>query len=85
MPLLGPTLTNLSDFIAANSAQAPTPYEPLNIYWTCNVVTFRFVINFTPQPVLGITILETVPAPTSSRFPFQIDQVRCAIPGELPH
>ncbi|KAK5163001.1 uncharacterized protein LTR77_011056 [Saxophila tyrrhenica] len=75
VPLLGPTLANRTEFIAANSAQATTPYQPLNIYWTCDVVTFRFVIPFEPQPVLGITILETVPAPKGCRFPFQIKQV----------
>ena len=75
VPLLGPTLGNRSDFIAANSAQASTPYQPLNIYWTCDVVTFRFVIDFKPQPVLGITILETVPAPRDCQFPFKIKQV----------
>jgi hypothetical protein len=77
VPLLGPTLSNRSDFIAANSAQASTPYEPLNIYWTCDVVTFRFVIDFKPQPVLGITILETVRAPRDCQFPFKIKQVCC--------
>lgn len=73
--MLGPTLANRTDFIASNSAQNATPYEPLNIYWNCDVVTFRFEITFKPQPVLGITILETVPAPKDSRLPFKIKQV----------
>ena len=75
LPLTGPTLTNRTEFIAANTAQASTPYEPLQVYWTCDVVTFRFVIPFDPQPVLGITILETIPSPPGSKFPFQIKQV----------
>lgn len=75
LPLLGPTLVNRTSFINANAAQASTPYKPLNIYWTCDVVTFRFEIPFEPQPVLGITILETQPAPKGSKYPFQIKQV----------
>lgn len=79
VPLLGPTIANKTQFIESNSAQAPTPYKPLNIYWTCDVVTFRFEIPFKPQPILGITILETIPAPKGSEFPFQIKQVWHAI------
>lgn len=84
VPLLGPTLANRSDFIAANSAQASTPYQPLNIYWTCDVVVFRFVIDFKPQPVLGISILETVPAP-KERLSFKIKQVRVTHPRGFFH
>lgn len=74
VPLLGPTLANRTQFISSNAAQARTPYKPLNIYWTCDVVTFRFEITFEPQPVLGITILETTPAPEGNEFPFIITQ-----------
>ncbi|KAK3706613.1 hypothetical protein LTR37_012622 [Vermiconidia calcicola] len=78
VPLLGPTLVGRADFIEANAAQASTPYEALNIYWTCDVITFRFKIAegpFAVQPVLGISILETVPAPKGNKHPFQIKTV----------
>jgi len=77
-PLTGPLITNRTEFIASNSAQGTTPYKPLNIYWTCDVITFRFEIAkgpFATQPVLGITILETIQSPQGSEFPFMIKQV----------
>lgn len=75
VPLLGPTIVGRPDFIKENSAQSTTPYQPLNIYYTCDTVIFRFEIPFKPQPVLGISILETEPAPAGSAYPFLIKQV----------
>ena len=68
-----PLITNRTGFIAANSAQASTPYNVLNVYWTCDVITFRFLIDWQPQPVVGISILELVPAKNS--FGYKIKQV----------
>lgn len=81
MPLLGPTIVGRKDFITENSAQSVTPYQPLNIYYTCDTVIFRFEIPFKPQPVLGISILETEPAPAGSAYPFLIKQVRVSRNG----
>lgn len=77
VPLLGPTLQGQTAWIAANAAQHGTPYKPLNIYHTCNVVIFRFEIPFTPQPILGISILETSPNTGSNaeQYPYIIDTV----------
>ena len=65
VPLLGPTLVGKEAWIKSNAGQHKTPYKPLNVFWNCDVITFRFEITFKPQPVLGITILETERASNS--------------------
>ena len=49
----------------------------LQVYHSCDVITFRFRINLQPVPIIGITILETVKAPKGNMYAHQVSQVRC--------
>ena len=51
------TFTSRQQFIDQQVSEAPFPsVTTLNIYHTCNVITWRYQINLTPLPVRGITI-----------------------------
>ncbi|KAM0804921.1 hypothetical protein BDR22DRAFT_885015 [Usnea florida] len=46
----------------------PFPLRILNLWHSCDVITFRWVSAQTPDRVVGIVVLETVLAPTGRRM-----------------
>ncbi|CAK3955362.1 Hypothetical predicted protein [Lecanosticta acicola] len=57
------TFDSLAAFKAGQSAQAPIPFQQLNLWHTCDAVTLRWVSSGTgqePEQVTGIIVLETV-------------------------
>ena len=75
--LTDPTFTSRAAFIAGQSGQKPIPFNILNIWNNCDTVMLRWRgDNLGPtQPgedVTGMIVLETVPNPSSSDQPWQI-------------
>nr|POE90374.1 hypothetical protein CFP56_71099 [Quercus suber] len=76
VPLLGPTFQSRADFETGSAAQPPVPFTVKNVWYTCNVITVRWQSDQTPEPVVGISVLHTVYAPTlTDLLRFQIDEV----------
>lgn len=70
LPLLAPTFTNREEFKEGQGQQPPINFEQLQMWHTCSSVTARWkTTNTAPpaevpemKPVIGIFVLETVPA-----------------------
>ena len=79
-----PTFASRAAYFAAARNQAPTPFEILNIWFTCDTVIVRWraiapyagVTGVTPQEdVTGIVVIETTPNPSSESQPFRFETI----------
>lgn len=78
------TFDSRAAYFAAARDQAPTPFEILNIWFTCDTVIVRWraiapyagVTGVTPQEdVTGIVVIETTPNPSSETQPFRFETI----------
>jgi hypothetical protein len=67
VPLTGPTSTGRADLEAVAGSQPPFPFQVLNVWHTCSMLTVRWTsvdpTQFTPgavahNPIVGIAALE---------------------------
>jgi len=80
VPLLAPTFTNRTAFETGQGQQPNINFDQLAIWHSCSAVTVRWSTNNTapipsPAPVVGILVLEAVPNPVKSSYPWLIDTV----------
>jgi len=75
--LLGATFSSRAQFETASAAQPSVPFQVENVWFTCDVITIRWLSNQSPQPVVGITVAHAVFNPNfrGHRTMWQIDQV----------
>jgi len=58
--LLGATFSSRAQFETASAAQPSVPFQVENVWFTCDVITIRWLSNQSPQPVVGITVAHAV-------------------------
>lgn len=80
LPLLAATFSNLTQFEIGQGQQPPINFEQLDIWQGCTSVTIRWETTNTapipdPKPVMGLIVMETVPAPAGNPYPYLIDTV----------
>jgi hypothetical protein len=56
------TFASKADFLAAQGAQPPVPFQILNLWNTCDTVILRWVSAQSPFQVQGISIATVQPA-----------------------
>lgn len=61
--LLGPTFASRADYEALSSQQPSVPFQVKNVWFNCNSITVRWLSAQSPNPVVGITVFETVLGP----------------------
>ena len=66
--LTGPTFTSRSGFETESAAQPAVPFKVLNYWFNCNNVIVRWQSAQSPQPVIGISVLQVIPASTSYKW-----------------
>ncbi|KAK3112489.1 hypothetical protein LTR53_011205 [Teratosphaeriaceae sp. CCFEE 6253] len=75
-PLLGMAFTSRADFEAQSSKQPSVPFQVKNVWYNCNVITVRWLSAQSPQPVVGISVLQTVYSPKQGNpSNFQINEI----------
>ncbi|QIX01465.1 hypothetical protein AMS68_006982 [Peltaster fructicola] len=67
-PLGSATFTSRANFEQLQAGQPQIPFKQLNIWHTCHAVIIRWVSNMSPNIVTGIIVIETVPAPSGSKY-----------------
>lgn len=67
-PLTGPTFTSRATFESESAAQPALPFKILNYWFNCNNVIVRWQSDQSPQPVIGISVLQVIPASTSYKW-----------------
>ncbi|KAK5132198.1 hypothetical protein LTR08_009322 [Meristemomyces frigidus] len=73
-PLLGATFTSRAKFEAGSAPQPAVPFTVKNLWYNCNTITIRWESDQKPQPVVGISVAQTVYAPVTgnpSKFMIQ--------------
>lgn len=74
IPLLNITFTSRLDYQMQSSQQPPVPFEVQNVWHGCEVVVVRWLSAQTPQPVVGISVLE-VKTEKGARFGFVVERI----------
>ncbi|KAF2772191.1 hypothetical protein EJ03DRAFT_348992 [Teratosphaeria nubilosa] len=73
--LLNATFSSRSAFETASSATSAEPFTLKNVWYTCDTVTFRWVSEQNPKPVVGISVGHTVLAPIGNPTLYQFDEI----------
>lgn len=58
--LLGPTFSSRAKFESASAAQPAVPFAVQNIWYNCDTITVRWESAQSPEPVIGISVFQTV-------------------------
>ncbi|KXL48206.1 hypothetical protein M433DRAFT_481620 [Acidomyces richmondensis BFW] len=74
-PLGAATFDSRASFEAGQGSQPAIPFEQLNVWYNCDNVFLRWRTALTPEFVTGIIVMETVPAPAGSKYPWLINTV----------
>jgi hypothetical protein len=72
--LTGLSFSSRLDFETQSAAQPQVPFAVQQVWHTCDVITVRWKSAQSPQPVVGISVFETVWAPTK-KYGFQIKEI----------
>ena len=72
-PLLGTTFTDKASFKSESAAQPAEPFKITNYWFNCNNVIVRWQSDQSPQPVVGISVLQVIPS--TSSYKWQINMV----------
>ncbi|KAK0269899.1 hypothetical protein LTR35_014576 [Friedmanniomyces endolithicus] len=74
--LLGMAFTSRANFEAESSAQPSVPFQVQNTWHNCDTITIRWLSAQSPQPVVGISVLQTVYRPgRGNATNFKINEV----------
>jgi len=69
------TFSSRASFEAGQGGQPNIPFEQLNIWHTCDTVIIRWRSAMSPEEVTGNIVMECVPSPPGSVYPWKIKTV----------